>query len=735
MSNKISRSSIGAYTGAVALCLGILVLVLELWKADLSIPFSYQAGDAFFSSMLIKGIMDNGWYLHNRFVGMPSGLDLHDFSQSNNFALFLIKLMSWWTSDYAGVLNLYFTLTFPLTVVTALFVFRSFNISCCPAIVGSLLFAFLPYHFFRGQDHLLLASYYLIPLVVMVIVWVCMGERLFGVEKDPRKGAGGWTGTKGIASVAICVLVGSGGVYYAFFAAFLLLVAGVFAALCQRSLHQLLISGVFVIVLFVALVVNLSPTLIYIYQQGNNSEVARRLPEEAEIFGMKVAQLLLPITGHRVSWLANVKDAYNLRTLSPLINENDFASLGVIGGFGFLSLIGWLIFGRPQLGNPQLFRCLGVLNISAVLLGTMGGFGSLFAITVSPMVRAYNRVSVYIAFFSLFAVLLLLEHLAQRWVRSQTGRCVFYGLLGIVLVIGILDETTPRFVPGYNRLKVEYRSDADLVGRVEASVPENAMIFQLPYVSFPEGPSHHRLGGYDLLRGYLHSKNLRWSYGAMKGREGDVWQRQVVAKPINELVETLTFAGFSGIYVDRYGYADEGAQLEDKLSSVLEAKPIVSVDRRLAFFDLAKFARKVREQYTLDGWEFKRDTVLHPLLPMWMAGFSDLESTPDDNWRWSSWKGELHIHNPSQRAKKVVLEMSLATGYEEFSRLWIVSPWFSDELRINSAGQFFSKRVTIEPGRHVIRFVSDARRVKASGDPRVLVFRVSGFRLKELGSN
>ena len=48
-----------------------------------------------------------------------------------------------------------------------------------------------------------------------------------------------------------------------------------------------------------------------------------------------------------------------------------------------------------------------------------------------------------------------------------------------------------------------------------------AMVFQLPYRRFPETQPLARMADYDLMRGYLHSDDLRWSYGFMKGRPGD----------------------------------------------------------------------------------------------------------------------------------------------------------------------------------------------------------------------
>ena len=48
-----------------------------------------------------------------------------------------------------------------------------------------------------------------------------------------------------------------------------------------------------------------------------------------------------------------------------------------------------------------------------VLLGTIGGLGSMFAFFVSPMLRAYNRISIFIEYVSILAVALLVNELIR----------------------------------------------------------------------------------------------------------------------------------------------------------------------------------------------------------------------------------------------------------------------------------------------------------------------------------
>jgi phosphoglycerol transferase len=146
-------------------------------------------------------------------------------------------------------------------------------------------------------------------------------------------------------------------------------------------------------------------------------------------------------------------------------------------------------------------------------------------------------------------------------------------------------------MPPYQELKADFNSDATFVRKIEATVPSHTMIFQLPYIPFPESPPVNRMVDYDHLRGYLHSKDLCWSYGAMKGSKVDRWQRDTAGKPTEEMLSKLRAAGFGGIYIDRFGYADGGVRLESELARALNATPLVSPNQRLLFFSLAPEAK------------------------------------------------------------------------------------------------------------------------------------------------
>lgn len=705
------------YITATVLCLLFMCFTLKLWRADLRVPLHYN-GDALLHAMFIKGMIDNGWYWQNPSLGAPSGLKMYDFPGVDNSAAIVLWVISRFTNDPILVLNIFYLLTFPLITIAGLFVFRQFKFPFLVSLAGSLLYTFLPYHFMRDESHLFLSAYYFVPLAVLVLIWIASDQfhqqRLFNLRSYNF-----------VFSLIVCVLLGSTGLYYPFFFCFLLLVAGLAASINRRTLRALAIASVFIVVTFVTLVVNLSPSLINIYRHGDAGVTQRNLAGP-EIYGLKVSQLLLPVTGHRVKALRELKDNYNKDTQ---VTENDAATLGFVGTVGFLLLIALLLYRNRN--EIEVLQDLSVLNIFAVLLGTIGGISSLFAVFVSAGIRSYNRISVFIAFFSLLALAVCLDLIYRNKIKTTQTRVVFNVALGLVLVLGILDQTTKGFVPDYPTIRAEFWNDRAFVSKVESSLPPGSMIFQLPYVPFPEHPQVNKMVDYDHLRGYLHSRTLRWSYGAMKNREGDLWQKQVAAAPLAEFLNTLAFAGFSGVYLDRNGYDNDGATEVARLGEALQTQPTVTANGRLLFFNLADYTQRLRQKYSDTEWPLQHEMSLHPILLDWTAGFSGLEGDASRTWRWCSSEGELRITNTSQRPRNVSLEMYFVSGYEQPEDL-IISGLLSDHLKTTATPSLYSKTVTLPPGQSVITFRSSARRVDAPLDPRILVFRVENFTIRDL---
>src|SRR5579864_2004394 len=91
---KINWKAIGIFSGSAWVCVFLLVWILQLWRLDLSVPMGPLDKDLSFHSMLVKGLVENGWPLRNPLLGAPGTSELYDFPEASNLDLVLMKLIA-----------------------------------------------------------------------------------------------------------------------------------------------------------------------------------------------------------------------------------------------------------------------------------------------------------------------------------------------------------------------------------------------------------------------------------------------------------------------------------------------------------------------------------------------------------------------------------------------------------------------------------------------------------------
>ncbi len=570
-------------TFALATFLGaaVFALVFQPWSARLSVPFSYSnGGDAHFHLTLLKTICETGWYLVNPNLGAPGVMDLHDFPCIETGMVLLGRLLAVFSKDPFIIANVYFAMAFVLILWSALYVLRALGVSDSIAVATSLLYAFAPYHVWHGATHPHLSSYYSIPLAVLVALWLSRGEPVLVGQ-----------GARRLPSLVACVLISLGGPYYGAFGLYLLAVGGLIGWLRRpdwgRAIDALLPVGLIGFLLAAQLV----PHWLYWYRNGANPVASFRPVDSVRLLGLRFYHLLKPVTGHRLPWLrdpnleqlrervGNVLHLYDDTYNEAVIT----APLGVVAGVGFVVLLIVSVarpIRIPFMQRVTWLRDLAGLNLAALLLVQSGGLGELIALNLTTKIRAYNRMSIVIAFLSLSTLAVLAQECrSRRW-----GGRWFPIVLGLVVVLGLSDQIPPGALPDHARDAAMFESDREFVGLIEAALPPDSQIFQLPPNSFPEFGIHFEMPDYSLFRGYLHSKRLRWSFGALRGRATERWQSSLAPLPAPALVDRLREAGFAGIYVNRRGHQGRGVTLERELTRELGSPLVVSRDGWLSFF-------------------------------------------------------------------------------------------------------------------------------------------------------
>jgi len=578
----------------------VLVFAFDLGRADLRVPFYYSVGggDIFFYLPLYKTIAETGWYTENPRLGAPGIMKLYDFPINETGLMLGVKLFVGLTGDPFVAANLYFLTTFFTAAVASLFVLRRLGVGGQVAVAASLLFAFLPFHFWRGPFHPFASTYHAIPLLTMVALFLSGTEPLLFQRDGSGRLRWVWSRQRTLPVAVACVLASISGPYYAFFGTFLILTGGFIGLLRKPGVDRVfdaLAAAGLVAGLFAA---QLVPNFLYAAREGANPTPLKREIGYFYPFSLRIANLLRPVPGHRVRRLdqslppERTKSPPDLAWLYNETNEAEVSTpLGSLGSIGFLTLVavGLAAPCAPLRWKPVLGD-LGQLNLAVLLLALNGGFGEWISLYITTMIRCYNRISIFTGFFSLAALGLL----ATRWLRGVgpepprwPGRVRWGWLAALwaVTALGLVDQIPPLLTPDHARDAAAFQSDHEFVAAVEKALPPGSMVFQLPQHTFPEYGRRFQMYDYSHFRGYLHSRNVRWSYGALRGREATIHSRFAVLPPA-KLVDALVEAGFGGVYVDRKGYEGGGQDLVRALLHKVPQEPITSRDGSLLFFRL-----------------------------------------------------------------------------------------------------------------------------------------------------
>lgn len=616
---RVRWSELWLYVIAVVLSLLGATWALRLWLADWHVPLVYY-GDAIAVAADVKTTLQTGWYEHQPLLGWPAGQTFHDFPMSDDLSLLVMKVMGLVLRDWALTLNAYFVLGFALTAITALYFFRRVGLNGVPATVLAVLFSLAPYHFSRNESHLFLASYWVIPPAMLVVLRLLRGEPVWRRDRA-RRGAWWLRGdARTVVTTLSLVLVAADAAYYGFFTLILIASAGLLAFLHHRDGRRLgggVVAGVVVVGTMFLLML---PDQLYARAHGVDTGALARGASGAEVYALKFASLILPVPGHVFGPFASIRATYD--SAYPLPSEQP--ALGLVAAAGFVGLLVVLLL---QLARPRVSRLaqtpwwdalvsLATLTLIAFLFSTVGGFSSVISF-LTPDIRGWNRMSIVIALLSLAGVGLVLGRL-ETWLRHRGPRRLAeaeIAIVAVVLLVGAtLDQVSPAFRPDVRSVARAFASDGAWVRQVEATFGANAAVFQLPYMSFPESPALNGVYDTDQLKPFLHSDSLRWSGGAIKGRASSDWPATVAAMPTKDAARSLAAAGFSAVLLDTQALGTDEGRVQASWRDLLGNPLVVGDGGRVLVFDLRPVAAALRASVSPDREAAARQQVTEPTM-------------------------------------------------------------------------------------------------------------------------
>lgn len=599
----------------VPLLIAFYFLDLQQW--DLSIPLVYSKHDDIWQLVLTKALRDTGWVLTNPFLGAPGIAHWHYHAAAQTSALHSIIMLglSYFIDDAVKIQQVYYLLNFPLITLTSYVACRILGISKLSAVVIGILFSFTTYRI-NHMFYAFLSNYFVIPLALVPVVWIMMGE-FSEFSSDKLREQRRFNEIKNLLlsrkfffGFLVIVLVALTDGYYAFFTLLLLGYATIIGAISGdvRRRLSLLVPAIYILVLISVALALSWPLFDYkhshpeeFFPNGARDPALFKHPFEAEVYSSSLKLLLAPITNHRVSWLADfgrrIINTSDAARKYPIIKP--IVSLGSLGTFFFvcaLTLLAVPVFRRtiraatpkmPPNGNLMDNRLLWVvtsLTFFVFLCSISGGIGTLIALAY-PTIRAYDRFPIFL----IFILFLGAGSVATTALKSAGGlkRWLYRSLIIIVAVIGIYDQVPRDAAKGNLAVRTRFLAERNFVRAMETSLPAGAMVYQYPYSQYLADNKYYGHGAFSHIRLYLHSFGLRWSNGASQNSPVENWHLRVSRLPIEQLLSEVQGVGFKGFVVDRTVVPDaEYVNVRQALIKQTGAIPIEDEASKLAFWKL-----------------------------------------------------------------------------------------------------------------------------------------------------
>lgn len=494
----------------------------------------------------------------SRDLGAPYEANWNDWPLVEELQIVFFSLLAKVFGLFAG-LNLATVLGNLLAAITFYGVARFSDCSTVWAFVAALAFGLAPFIFAQSPFHLTTEYIWHIPLFLPLWRWASSEPGT--TPQSPRF----WF------AVGVGFLTGLQSPYYTNILCQLTLLGAIILFCHNRSWPAFKSSLAVIGAAACAFALMNFDTWTYRAVHGPNTGALVREYKWLEIYGLKIVDMVIPPITHHSHMLADFAAAH--RAAAPLQDEGSY--LGFVGLAALALLVGTAITDvvRRQADSIPM-EAWQVLWI--VLFFSTGGFNAILGSLGFTLFRTGCRYSVVILAIALMYAAQRLTALQRETASHKPSGSLplaAYAAAGALCCV-ILWDQVPRAPTATATAAIarQVEADREFVAAMEAALPDRAMVFQLPIMEFPESPVPG-VPPYDHFRPYLYSKNLRYSFGSMKGRPREDWQKELGKMAFKDAVAEMKNKGFAAIYINRNGFPDRGKALEDSLLEMGYTKP------------------------------------------------------------------------------------------------------------------------------------------------------------------
>ena len=659
MTRTLSRRT--AIEAAISAAISAVVS-LVVFGPLLSRLFSGWSG----GDMLSTYVNAENWagfsYRETTQFGFPLGMNLNYFPgidiTENTFAQVLTNITG---QPFIGI-NLLIILSFPLAAALAYLVIRMTGLRGPVAISLAVAFSVIPYHWGRALGHTYLSTLYsaIIGLALVLLIGSGKFEQL--ARESNRRGRI----ILGIVIAIMVVTIAWTGIYYAVFTLILGAAALIWRLAQRASLKALLLDAVPFAGIGVFSVVGFIPALLTLRADPPIASLGDRTAIESVIFAGNLAMALIPLPQSSLPGLGGYNDAVLAAFASAPYGENSaITNHGTwVTTAALLAIVVGLVLRSRRLpdvtagaarrpGGAPITAGFVTYLIGVVLLFFVPwGLNFLFADLLTAQIRGWNRLLPFLLLLFIIGAAVVLRRTTLT-TRMAIALPLAIGIIGLSALDSVLPfrgayRTSATEAGEINDAAREYATS------VNAAIPSDCGVLQLPYMAYPEFGVQRGINDYDHFWTSLTNPGKRWSYGSVKNTDASVWAAQLPQVPTDEQADYLRQAGFCAIHLDTRGYYEE-------------AVPSIKENLRTRFGEpVATGFKDEWELYALGGEEASPGAELSPQAfaffhqPMITADDASApprETSLESTWWWTKASSAIFTVTPTT-ADEPVREVS-----------------------------------------------------------------------------
>ncbi len=557
---KMINKNWGREFVAVSLCLGIVTivfaLVFEIWNKDFQVPY-FIAGDSSPVNVYVKNIVKGEpWYV-NRNAQYPFGAAATTWSDGILHLLTQL-LLAKLTGSIGLVSWIYYFSTYLFVALFTYLSLRTMRLGRLAACLGGVIFAFLPFHYYRIQ-HVNLVDYSYVPILCSYCLFI------YEYHHEQKKGLSRLRKVWLLFIFACCLLQGMSSLYFSLFGLFSIVIMELVCILKYHSGRTVKYTFCVAICVICGIIGTLVIDKVFAQKAAGQTErIEISVDEEEELsqfvpdssrtlsgvmrFQLRPYIMFLPIMGHRISilddWGRSVYDSVNYS-----VEDNYMASVGIVIAIGVVAA--FVILLRRKEGKV-LMEAASKMTVLLSLCFMAGGFTTFFGL-VNPGIRSYNRGGVFIAFFALVIILKIVE----EKVFQRRRLIIRIAAAGVFLMLALESQTSPysrKYITHtpYDGLHfvISYEEYTDNYYNMKNFYEEIAQIGMQQVAYWNANFSSHWTGA------VLYMNEVPSNFG-VKNKSYQAFYRWLETQSTHDRIAAVSYLGYDGILID------ENAELFD----------------------------------------------------------------------------------------------------------------------------------------------------------------------------